>query len=261
LTKICYFSGTGNTLWSAKKIAEAVGGIYSGSDNCELVNIAFEVRKNELIIEADAVVILFPSYAYGLPLIVGDFLRKAEFKTPYAAIFVTHGTFPLGTLAAASRILKKKNIKSLYYGRIPAVENYIALFGSPIEKITRKRLAMHRDATEKAVRVIVERRTNRIVITFRPYSVLVSFLFSLGVKIFYRRYRLNDDCDGCRICEKLCPVSAITMNGNRPVFSSSCEHCQSCLNWCPKRAISFGRLKPNTLRYHHPEINVLEMMR
>ena len=254
LIKICYFSGTGNTLWSAKKIAAASG------EKCELVNIGVEAEKSEIIIDADAVVLLLPAYAYGAPLIVSKFVKKAVFKAKYIAAFVTYGTSPGGTLAGICRILRRKGIKPDYFGRIPAVENYIAIFGAPKEKTTQKRLQMQKATTEEAIRCIAERRKNSIF-TFRPASAFVSALFSLGAKIFYKMYKVTDECDGCKVCEEVCPVSAITMSDGRPVFNGKCEHCNGCLNWCPKRAIQFGRLKPNIPRYHHPEIGIPEISR
>jgi len=249
MTKICFFSGTGNSLWSAKKIAQIIGG------QCEFINIGAEAYKNEIVLEADAVILVFPSYAYGLPIIVSRFIKNAEFKTPYIAAFVTFGTSPGGTLAAAGRILKRKYKGGVFFGRIPAVENYIAIFGPPKEKTTRERLAMQREATEEAARAVIERRTNKII-TIRPLSAFVSSLFTLGAKFFYKFYKVTDGCNGCGICEKTCPVSCITMIDNRPRFSGKCEHCNGCLNWCPQGAIGFGRLKPNTARYHHPEISI-----
>jgi ferredoxin len=248
IIKLYYFSGTGNTLWSAKKIAEIIG-------NCEIFNIGTEMRKEAIIIEADAVVLLFPSYAYGLPLAVSNFAEKAVFKTSYIAAFVTYGSSPGGTLAALSRILKKKNIKDTFFGRIPAVENYIAIFGPPKEKTTQRRLVMQQSATEEAARCIIERRNNRVN-TFRPFSAFVSFLFMLGIKIFYKYYHVSDACTGCGICERMCPVSGIVMKNNRPHFSKKCEHCQGCFNWCPLRAINFGRLNSSIPRYHHPAIKL-----
>jgi len=252
--KFCYFSGTGNTLWSAKKIAEQCGEEY------ELINIGVEAYKDEPTIEADAVVLLFPAYAYGAPLVVHSFAEKAVFKTPYVALFVTYGTSPGGALAEIGRIIKRKGTGAVYFGRIPAVENYIAIFGPPKAETTEKRLGLQSKATEEAARCLAERRTNSIN-TFRPFSAFVSLLFSLGVKVFYKQYRLSADCDGCGICEKVCPVSAIVMRNNKPEFSGKCEHCQGCLNWCPLRAIRFGRLRPDTPRYHHPEINAADISR
>ena len=252
LTKIFYFSGTGNTLWSAKTIAAQIDG------ECELITIGIEAQKETITVEADAVVLLFPAYAYGPPLIVSSFVKKAVFKTPYIAVFTTFGTSPGGCLADVCRKLKSKNIPAVYFGRIPSVENYSAIFGEQKEATIQKRLTMQKDATADAAMSVMRRRTNRIN-TFRPFSAFVWLLFSLGVKFFYKWYRVTADCNGCGICKKLCPVSAITMCNGRPVFSCKCEHCQGCLHWCPRRAILFARVGSNTRRYHHPEIGMEEL--
>ena len=254
MTKIYCFSGTGNSLWSAKKIKEAIGG------ESEIINIGSEVSKSEIKIEADTVIFVFPSYAYGLPMAVHRFAKKAEIKAGYIAAFVTYGTSPRGTLGELSRILKKKYSGPSYFGRIPAVENYIAIFGPPSEKTLERRLAMQKEATEEAVRAVIEKRKNSVS-TWSPFSSFVSALFSLGVKVFYNFYRVSGDCNGCEICAKICPVSAITMKDGRPVFSGKCEHCQACINLCPVRAILFGRIKASMPTYHHPEISSSDLVR
>jgi ferredoxin len=251
LTKIYYFSGTGNSLWSAKKIAQIIG-------NCELYNIGVEARKNEIIIEAEKIILIFPSYAYGLPLIVSRFVKNAVFKTPYTAAFVTYGSSPAGTLAALSRILKRKKSGVLFFGRIPAPENYLAIFGPPKTEKLQRRLFMQREATEEAARCVIAGKGNRVN-TFRPFSALISLLFSIGVKIFYKFYRTSADCNGCGICEEICPVSAIFMKDGRPVFTGKCEHCQGCVDICPLRAIQFGRVKFGAPGYCHPDVSISEL--
>ena len=253
MTKIYYFSGTGNSLWSAKKIAQSIG-------DCGLFNIGVEARKENLIIEADAVVVVFPSYGYGLPVIVRRFVKNAVFKTPYIASFVTYGSSPGGTLGELRRLLRKKGAGKLFFGNIPAVENYLAMFGPPNLEKLKNRVSMQQKATEEAALCVIERRENRVN-TFRPFSAFVSLLFSLGIKIFYKRYRLGAGCNGCGICEKLCPVSAIVMKEGRPAFTGKCEHCQACVDICPARAIQFGRVKFDTPGYRHPEITIEELIR
>ena len=259
MTKIYYFSGTGNSLWSAKKIAQIIKNSKTG-ESVEIFNIGAEAQKEGIVIEADAVIIVFPSYAFGLPLVVKRFVLKAQFKTPYLGAFVTFGSSPLGTLGLLRNLLKKKKIEKMFFGKIPAVENYIAMFGTPKPETIDKRCIMQDKATEQAAHSIIERKTNRVN-TLRPLSAFIVSLFYLGLKIFYKYYHLGSKCNGCALCSRICPVSAISMKDGRPVFSSKCENCQGCVNNCPQRAIQFWRVKFGTMGYCHPEINVDELLR
>ncbi|MCL2230415.1 MAG: EFR1 family ferrodoxin [Treponema sp.] len=259
MTKIYYFSGTGNSLWSARKIAQVIGE-SSPETKCELFNIGIEEKKSEIKIEADTVIIIFPSFAYGLPHVVSRFVKKAEFKTQYIAGFTTYGSNPLGTLGVLQRILKKKTNCKIFFGKIPAVENYLAMFGTPDKDKIKLWTDMQKKATNEAARFVIEKKEN-IVNTFTPFSSFVSLLFTLGIKIFYKYYRVSDDCNGCGICEKICPVSSIRMENKRPVFTSTCEHCQGCVNICPAKAIQFARKKFGKEGYCHPEIQIKDLMR
>jgi ferredoxin len=273
MTKFFYFSGTGNTLWSAKKIAELLGG------ESELFNIGVEMRKlaagNAKLaegnvklavgnvkppgtIEADRVILLFPAYAYQAPLMARRFLQRSEIRSPYIAALVTFGTDPGGALAEVSRVLKRKNIMVSFFGVIPSVENYIPIFGPPPEQKKEKRLAMQREAAERIAQAIHEQKTNRVW-TVRPFSMFISSLFRLGKPLFVKSFKVDAECNGCGICARICPAANITMNEHKPVFAPLCEHCQACLNWCPRRAIRYMRMKPDTPRYHHPEVTLPEM--
>jgi ferredoxin len=253
MTKIFYFSGTGNTLWSAKRIAALLG-------QCELFNMGAEMLKPPATIRAERVIFLFPAYAYQSPLLVRRFLLRSEIRSPYVAAIVTFGTDPGGALAEVCRILSRKKIRASFFGCIPSVENYIPIFGPPGEQKQKKQLAMQRAATEALARALGDRRTNRVW-PVRPFSMLVSSLLRLAKPLFVKGFRVGAGCNGCGICAAICPAANIAMQGQQPVFSRRCEHCQACLNWCPSRAIRYIRMKPDTPRYHHPEISLGEMLR
>jgi len=268
MTKIYYFSSTGNSLWSAKKITQILSEA-NPSEPCELHNIGTaaqklfcrgQTQKTENIIEADAVIFIFPSYAFGMPVVVRKFIKNAVLNTPYVASFVTYGSTPLGTLGGLRRILKKKKIAKTYFGRIPAVENYLALFGAPKAESIEQRSKMQKAATLEAARFVIERKENKVS-AFTPFSVFVWSLFWLGTKIFYAFYQVGKNCNGCAVCEKVCPVSAIEMKNERPRFLSNCQHCQGCINLCPLRAIQFSRVRFGTPGYCHPDIKINELMK
>ena len=267
MTKIYYFSATGNSLWSAKKIAQIIAESNPARETspqeaeiCELHNIGIEAQQENIIIEADAVIFVFPSYAYGMPLIVRHFVKKAKIKTPYAASLVTFGTTPRGTLGSILKILKKKDIGKMFFEQIPAVENYLAIFGTQKAETINTRCEMQEKATEEMARSIIERKENKVS-TFSLLSLFVYSLFSLGAKIFYNFYQVSKKCTGCGICEKICPVAAIVMKDGRPRFTSKCEHCQGCINLCPLRAIQFSRVRFGSPGYCRPGIQISDLKR
>ena len=271
MIKIYYFSSTGNSLWSAKKIAQIIKE-EKPSEICELHNVGKVPRKSTTIIEADAVILIFPSYAYGMPRVMRNFVKTAVFKTPYIASFVTYGTSPRGTMGDLRRILEKKRtyagykvekpqgIGKMFFGEIPAVENYLAIFGTPAPETIEERCKMQETATLEAAHSFLEKKENKVS-TFTPFSTIVWSLFWFGIKLFYIFYKVGKHCNGCSICEKVCPVDAIQMKNGKPHFTSKCEHCQACLNLCPLRAIQFSRVRFGTPGYCHPEININELMK
>jgi ferredoxin len=256
MTKIYYFSGTGNTYWSAKEICKILNG--SGGE-CEIYNIASEIKKDEHEINADCVVFLFPAYAYQMPAMVREFLLSRKVNSPYIAAMVTYGSSPGGALAEAARLLKRNGSRLDFSYTLPAVENYIPMFGAPSQSTITTRLEMQRESTAAAA-LCIKKQSKNSVRTFRPISAFVSSLFRLGKKSFPKMYVVTDACTGCGICEKICPARAISMINNKPVFSSACEHCQACMNWCPQKAILYLRLKADTPRYTHPDVTVKELM-
>jgi ferredoxin len=71
----------------------------------------------------------------------------------------------------------------------------------------------------------------------------------------------GESCDGCRVCERICPMGNIAMVDDRPTWSDNCAGCFACLHWCPKEAISLGGLDMNIKPYHYPGVRVADMMR
>ncbi|MDR0551597.1 MAG: EFR1 family ferrodoxin [Spirochaetaceae bacterium] len=254
MTKIYYFSGTGNTLAAAKRLGTLLDG--------EIYNIGALMcgQTENAVITAERVVILFPAYAYGAPNLVKRFASTFRIVSPYIAAFVTYGTEPGGALAEIYLTLKKHGAALAFAGGIPSVENYIPIFGTPSKEVQQKRLALQNAGVEAAAQAVSKGQRNRLWL-FRPFSGFVSALFQMGKKHFVKGYKVHSQCTGCGLCAEICPAAAITIQSGMPEFSSRCEHCQACLNWCPAKAIGYIRLKPDTPRYRHPDVSVNEMLR
>jgi ferredoxin len=56
-----------------------------------------------------------------------------------------------------------------------------------------------------------------------------------------RGFMISNECTGCGICSKLCPLHCI-VEGNPYVIESHCIECGRCYEHCPVNAIQLSRL-------------------
>lgn len=87
---IFYFSGTGNSLYVARKLQEI--------DGSELIDIADALNKkrfNYNVKENEKIGFIFPVYFYGLPNLVTEFVDKLKIesdKEPFIYSVITCGS-------------------------------------------------------------------------------------------------------------------------------------------------------------------------
>jgi len=66
-----------------------------------------------------------------------------------------------------------------------------------------------------------------------------------------RSFVADENCNGCGLCEQICPIGAIQMQNGKPVWvRSSCTQCLGCINRCPQRAIQYGEGTKKRDRYY-----------
>lgn len=49
--------------------------------------------------------------------------------------------------------------------------------------------------------------------------------------------KITEDCIACGTCVDTCPVSAISLSGDKYIILSDCTECHSCVDCCPVSAI------------------------
>ena len=123
---ILYFSGTGNSKYVAKRIADALGDA--------LVNLNDRIKASDTspVETGERVIIVTPTYAWRIPRIVRDWLLKTELRGARLAWFVMTCGSEIGNAGRYNRELcVEKAISCMGTAQIVMPENYIAMFAAP----------------------------------------------------------------------------------------------------------------------------------
>jgi len=255
---IFYFTGTGNSLYAANHIAEAQGE--------RLFSIARLMSRKEDVYhfemgENDLLGFAFPVFAWGPPKMVLDFISKLDIaEKPYVFSLSTCGN----NEGSTSKIMRKAlaarglTLDSTFSLQMPS--NYVV--GADVEpkdRETEKLKAAELMLSE--INMVISKRQTNVNLTFPGrFPALKSTLgntrfnrFALSTKGF----SVDDTCTGCGICEKICPVNTIKVDG-KPVWGKDCTQCLACINRCPVHAIQYGKGTAQRGRYYHPDLNRLE---
>ena len=257
-TILYYFTGTGNSLAAARKIADLPG-------DCSLAPIAsFREIPGDIIPEADRVGIVCPVYFAGLPVMVAAWAERLILSgTRYVFAVLTYGGGGgESALSQLDAILRKKSGRGLSAGYLVTMPgNYILMYEPPAGENLQKTLSAA-DARLREIRGEIAECRERPL----PSSLIASLLHTLAYPRFIRsvhsrdqEFTVSDACTSCGICAAICPARNIRMAGKRPVWNHQCELCCGCIHLCPARAIQAGKKTIRRGRYRHPEISLQDL--
>ena len=257
-TIIYYFTGTGNSLAAAKKIATALG-------DCELVPIAsFAQAGGDIVPQAERVGMICPVYFSGLPLMVAEWAGRLDpAAVKYLFAVITHGG---GGESAALRqldtILRKRQARGLDAGfGVVMPGNYIMMYESPKGKKQEEILAKADEVIAGITGPVIRYERSDL-----PSSILPRILFTL-IYPWFRSHAPSDDkkfsitnkCTSCGTCVAICPAKNIELVDKKPVFLHHCELCCGCIHICPVQAIQAGPATEKRLRYRNPSVTIAEL--
>ena len=244
---VLYFSGTGNSRYVARRIAEALHEpLFSINDRVKANDTAPVPTGRQLIVVS-------PTYGWRLPRVVRDWLLQTEFPKAEQVWFVMTCGSEIGNAARYNRQLaRQKKLRYMGTAQIVMPENYIAMFDAPGPEEAREIVAR----AQPAIAAVIQRLQAGQPFA-PPRNNLYDRIMSGPVNpVFYRfcvkagPFRAGDACTGCGRCAKSCPTNNIQMKAGRPVWGGACTHCMACICYCPAAAIEYGTKSVGKPRYH-----------
>jgi ferredoxin/flavodoxin len=284
---IYYFTGTGNCLAVARKVAAGLG--------CQPVSIAEVIDEPAIGTDADTVGIVFPDYLsalHGVPLIVERFIGRLEhLESKRLFAICTCGGYEIVNAVPAlwnlSRFVKERGARlaAEYTVRLPMNNLDYEHIPVPIETDSATIIKNAEAQIDDICRRIACRRRGKHHLARRLFTVLMTPMYAmmaqscmkslrelagepddspLGFRelmpLTDKSIRVGEECTGCGTCVRVCPVHNIELVDGQPVWQHRCEMCFACDEWCPRQAIHhWGR--PNGAKYHHPEVRARDLFR
>jgi len=241
---IYYFSGTGNSLWTALNLKKALG-------ECDVVLMEAAPERPRAV---SSMGFVFPCYFGGVPHIVLDFFKNldvAEQQDTYYYAVITYGLLIGSALGQTYEALKERNIDLNYAASLRSFANYVVAYDMS-SKVAEK-TAQSKVELQEIIPHIVGRDTVSIN---KPSALVMTYnkAFAKDPSNKDSNFQVNEACDGCGICIKVCPTHNTLLEEGRPHWQHHCVQCLACLQWCPKRAINYGEKTRKRGRYTHPEI-------
>jgi len=231
---IYYFSGTGNSEWTAKTLAKLTG------DRAESIPDAVKCGEQINVMRGDEFVLVFPIYAWRPPKIVLDFIKN---------VTVEDGAYVCGVCTCgdeaghAMKLLGKKIPLDASWSLIMP-NNYIPMFDTDEPALVKEKLLSAKERVTKIAKSIMARERVYDVCEGSLASVRTGIVGSGFNKLAMsdKKFYAEDTCISCGICEKRCPAENIRMKDARPVWQGHCMMCLACIHGCPVEAIQYGNL-------------------
>jgi ferredoxin len=227
-----YFTGTGNSLFAAQKIADATG--------ATMISIPKAIAEQKTYAD-DCIGFVYPQYAAGLPKMVRRFILNNSFEAGYLFAVDLYAFIRANALGEIAGILP------LNYGAYLKTPNNFIFAASP-PKNPEAAIAKAESRLAEIISDISNRRSKSV----KPRKSEGNATKHFG----NARHKITESCTKCGTCAKVCPAHNIEMNSSGVVFHDECENCYACINLCPAHAIYLNKAMLKRRQYRNPIISV-----
>lgn len=247
---IFYFSGTGNSAWVARLLAEG--------QKEELLAIGEEIGKGKEyeLKEGEKVGFVFPVYAWGPPEIVLRFIQQLKMPKPEYLFFVcTCGDDTGRTAQIFSAAVRRKGWQCAAGYSVTMPNTYVSLPGFDVDPQDVEEQKVQNAIAR--VRFVNEEISHRIRMKhYNCHEGMLPFTKSYLLRPLFhaflmspRPFHATDACIACKKCEKACPVRNIKVPDRLPVWGTNCTQCLACYHSCPVHAVQYGKMTAKKGQY------------
>ncbi len=250
---LLYYSGAGNTQLLASTIKER---LLKDGYEATLFQIKKDLEPPNLS-GYDLLILASPVYAYKAPFTVLEFIDKLPEGTAPLYLIFTKGLILGNSAYEVYNNLTKKGYKIVGFSDIILADTLFLLTAKEGSLLERFYLLPNRILIYKLRSIyhqIVKALYKKLPIKIR--KKIYSFITSTVARSFWRRvkkwseqFNVNEACNLCEVCVKVCPRNNIKIEEGKVIFGDDCEFCTACIHRCPVNAINVGKITPGKARY------------
>ena len=232
-----YLSGTGNTKHCTEKLLSIL------DKNAEAIPIEDE-NAPKTIEKENTIILAYPTQFSNSPLMVRDFIVKHSslWKDKRVLCMTTMGAFSGDGAGCTARLLKKHGAVILGGLQIHMPDSVCdsKLLKKTLEE-NRKIVIAADEKTEKAAQGILNGKYPKEGITF--FSHIIGLLgqrlwFYGRTRSYSDKLKINENCIGCGLCSRNCPMKNIEIINGKAVPKNKCTMCYRCISRCPRKAVT-----------------------
>ena len=261
---ILYFSGTGNSLFIARSLAQMLG-----DSLCHINNTPADLTQEKVV------GLVYPVYTYDAPAVVKTFADTLVLnKDAYVFVIATCGSTPGNAILSVKQRMEK-NGASVAYSRIVSMPDCSApaMNNNPNDQL--KKLEAVPALLKQIAEDIHARKHDLQHAKCTAMGTIMNTRAMQPIGIAAVRQYVNEDkCVGCGICTKVCPQENIVLAcrdaSNASLASNAsataqigdrCTQCLACVHFCPQQAMEIRhKTIPKEWQYHHPEVKLKDML-